>query len=99
MWKKFRLQQEKYGEKKAQEKLTNKKNEIAAEIIFQDIIREVKNRRNNIKSIDTWCQKTTKVTKVNTNKKDAIDHRKVQKEMEKKGTMKPLTNWFTSTAK
>lgn len=90
---------EKHGDEKANEKLTKKKNEIAAEIIFQNIIREVKNRRNNIKSIDTWCQKKAKVNKVNTNKKDAIDHRKVQKEMEKKGTMKPLTNWFTSKAK
>ena len=88
----------KHGEKKAQEKLTAKKNEIAADLIFQNIIREVNNRRSKIQSIDTWCQKKSisskikkKVTKV------AVDHHKAHLEVEKQGSMKPLTNWFKKT--
>jgi len=93
---------DKHGDKKAHEKITNKRNEIAAYIIFEDIIREANNKRKNINSIDTWCKVTNLETikkKTTTNtpkvKKDAIDHRKVRKELEKQGVMKPLTNWFT----
>ena len=88
---------DKHGEKKALEKITNKRNEIAAGIIFKDIIREVNNRRNNIQSIDNWCQKTPSGLKIKTEKEKtvAIDHKKVKKQLDERGTMKPLTNWFS----
>ena len=90
---------DKHGEKKAQEKITKKRNDIAAEIIFQDIIREVNNRRQKIKSIDTWCQKKDAGPRIKKIKKKtvsvAVDHRKVNTELEKQGKMKPLTAWFS----
>ena len=100
---------DKHGEKKANEKITNKRNEIAADIIFKDIIREMENRKNNIKSIDAWCSKTitrsvAPLMKKDSSlipdkpkkkiKKDVVNHRKVKNALEKQGTMKPLTNWF-----
>ena len=88
---------DKHGEKKAMEKITQKRNDIAAEIIFQDIIREVNNRRQKIKSIDTWCstKKTKIIKKIKKTDNNAVDHRKVNEQLEKQGTMKPLTSWFT----
>ena len=88
---------DKHGEKKANEKITQKKNEIAAKIIFQDIIEEVENRRRNIKPIESYGffkikkQKELEKKKVT---KAAVDHRKVSAQLEKQGTMKPLTSWF-----
>ena len=83
--------------KKANEKITQKKNEIAAQIIFGDIIRELENRKQHIKSMDSYGFKTFR-PEVDVEKpksyKIAVDHRKVGKELEKLGTMKPLTNWF-----
>jgi hypothetical protein len=79
------------------EKITQKRNDIAAEIIFQDIIREVNNRRQKIKSIDTWCstKKTKIIKKIKKTDNNAVDHRKVNEQLEKQGSMKPLTSWFT----
>ena len=59
----------------------------------------MENRKNNIKSIDTWCTKNvirneTPLIPDKKQKKDAVNHRKVKKALEKQGTMKPLTNWF-----
>lgn len=44
----------KHGEQKANEKLTDKKNEIAGEILFKDVVREGTNKKNNIKPITSW---------------------------------------------
>ena len=88
---------DKHGEKKANEKIIQKKNDIAAQIIFGDIIRELENRKQNIKSMDSYgFKKVLPKVKVEKPKsyKMAVDHRKVGKELEKQGSMKPLTNWF-----
>ena len=45
---------DKHGEEKANEKITNKRNEIAGDILFQEIVREGTNRKNNIKPITSW---------------------------------------------
>ena len=99
---------DKHGEKKANEKITNKRNDIAAQIIFKDIIREMENRKNNIRSIDSWCIPRHNSNSIRNEKtdnceipdkpkknKDAVNHRKVKIALEKQGKMKPLTNWFT----
>lgn len=91
---------DKHGEKKANEKIIQKKNEIAAKIIFQDIIKEVENRRTYIKPIESYGFFKIKQKQDNDTKKiekSAIDHRKVVKQLEKQGTMKPLTLWFKPT--
>ena len=90
---------DKHGEIKANEKIIKKKNDIAAKIIFQDIIEEVENRRRNIKPIESYGffkikKKEETETKKPKIKKAAVDHRKVSQQLEKQGTMKPLTSWF-----
>lgn len=45
---------DKHDVKKANEKLTNKKNELAGEILFGDIERDATNKKNNIKPITSY---------------------------------------------
>ena len=44
----------KHGEDKANEKLTQKRNEITADILFKDIIRDGVNKKNKIRPITSW---------------------------------------------
>nr|QDY51635.1 DNA polymerase family B [Mimiviridae sp. ChoanoV1] len=44
----------KHGEDKLLEKLTKKRNEMTADILFQDIIREATNKKKNIREITSW---------------------------------------------
>ncbi len=89
---------DKHGEKKAWEKITTKRNEIAAEMIFSDIIREVKNRRNKVKSIKDYYQVSQIDTGENHLKHQhgevAMDEKKMKETHEKQGSMKKLTSWF-----
>ena len=91
---------DKHGEQKANEKITNKRNEIAGDILFKNIIREALNKRNNIMTLDSWCNKEKSITKKNTKgETGVIDQKKVNKQLEKQGKLKPLTNWFTPKKK
>jgi hypothetical protein len=49
-----KMYNDKHGEDKAIEKLTQKRNEITADILFQDIIREGENKKNKIRPITSW---------------------------------------------
>tara|TARA_B110001469_G_scaffold123902_2_gene136645 strand:+ start:8579 stop:12487 length:3909 start_codon:yes stop_codon:yes gene_type:complete len=49
-----KMYNDKHGEEKANEKLTKKRNEITADILFQDIIREGTNKKNKIRPITSW---------------------------------------------
>ena len=44
----------KHGKDKLNEKFTKKRNEMTADILFQDIVREATNKKNNIKPITSW---------------------------------------------
>ena len=44
----------KHGKDKLNEKFTQKRNEITANILFQDIVREATNKKNKIKPITSW---------------------------------------------
>ena len=49
-----KMYNDKHDEDKANEKLTKKRNEITADILFQDIIREGTNKKNKIRPITSW---------------------------------------------
>ena len=44
----------KHGSEKLNEKLTQKRNDITADILFKDIIRQAENKKNNVKEITSW---------------------------------------------
>jgi DNA polymerase elongation subunit (family B) len=48
-----RLEKE-HGKDKATEKITKKKNDLVANILFSDVIRKAENKKNNVKEITNW---------------------------------------------
>jgi DNA polymerase elongation subunit (family B) len=48
-----RLEKE-HGTEKAVEKITKKKNDLVANILFSDVIRKAENKKNNVKEITNW---------------------------------------------
>ena len=48
-----RLEME-HGKDKAVEKISKKKNDLVADILFSDAIRKAENKKNNVKEITTW---------------------------------------------
>ena len=52
-----RLEKE-HGKEKAIEKVTKKKNDLVANILFSDVIRKASNKKNNVREITNWFSPT-----------------------------------------
>ena len=53
----YRRLEREHGEAKANEKITQKKNNLVGDILFSDSVRKATNKKNNVKEITNWFTK------------------------------------------